>query len=298
MKSKILEHSSNRLSIIINYQDEQILSGILVISGISILVLTYLDIAPKVLSSFIQVATDALSIFCYIAGLYLFIYGLFKLYNSFLISKFAFDKVVNKLEIERKNFANVSKQIFSLSEVTGVEEVSKPKATPELFLWIKKGNQVRGEKIPFVKASMTSLHMLWREVSEFLKDQPNLILNREWLIEQDQDKFKLYRKDPTKIAYTVERKKEGYLIYEVDGKEVGRYKTQNIRNVETEINPDDRDEDRGDRMVLTMNDDSKIPISDYCNFYDTGSHTVNVRALKYGLGLEKNLHISPSFYAP
>jgi len=45
-----------------------------------------------------------------------------------------------------------------------------------------------------------------------------------------------------------------------------------------------------------MIDGGKIPISVY--WYDTGGHAVIVRALKYALGLENYLHISPSFYAP
>ncbi len=290
MKSKTLEHNSNHLLIAITYQDEQFLAGIFAVSGVAILMLTYLGIAPKILASFIQ-ASD-LSIFCYIAGLIVLIYGLFRLYSSFLVSKFAFDKTANTLEVENKRFTNINKQVFRLSEVTGVEEVSKPKATPELFLWIKKGNQARGKKIPFAKASMTNLHMLWREVSEFLKDQPNLILTGEWLIEQNEYNVKIYRSRDR--AYTVDRK-IGYLIYELDGTEAGRYRTQDIKNVETEINPDKSDEEGSDRIVLTMIDGSTIPISIY--WYDTGNHAVIVRTLQYALGLEKYLHLSPSFYA-
>ncbi|HIK14180.1 MAG TPA: hypothetical protein IGS53_02590 [Leptolyngbyaceae cyanobacterium M33_DOE_097] len=209
MKSKTVEHNSNRLVIVITYQDEQFLLGIFVMFGVAILTLTYLGIASKIPASFMQ-ASD-LSIVCYIAGFVVLIYGLFRLYSSFLISKFAFDKTVNRLEVESKYFANTNRQVFRLSEVTGIEEVFKPKTTPELFLWIKKGNEVRGEKILFAKASITSLHILWREVSEFLKDQPNLILSKEWLIEQNKDKFKIYRsydmfRNPDKRTYTVDKK--------------------------------------------------------------------------------------------
>jgi hypothetical protein len=271
-------------------------------SGVAILMLTYLGIAPKILASFMQGRADSpmFSISCYIVGLVVLSYGLSRLYRSFLVSKFAFDKTANKLEVESKRFAKTNKQAFRLSEVTGVEEVSKPKATPELFLWIKKGDQARGEKIPFAKASMISLHILWREVSEFLKDQPIIILDKEWTIEQDESKFRVYRSrdmfgNPDLRAYTVDRS-SGYLIYELDGKEIGRYKTKDIKNVETEINPDKSDEESSDRIVLAMIDGGKIPISVY--WYSTGSHTVIVRTLKYGLGMEKYLHISPSFYAP
>ena len=302
MKSKTLEHNSNRLLIVITYQNEQFLAGIFAMSGVAILMLTYLGIAPKILASFMQGRADSpmFSISCYIVGLVVLSYGLFRLYRSFLVSKFAFDKTANKLEVESKRFAKTNKQAFRLSEVTGVEEVSKPKATPELFLWIKKGDQARGEKIPFAKASMISLHILWREVSEFLKDQPIIILDKEWTIEQDESKFRVYRSrdmfgNPDLRAYTVDRS-SGYLIYELDGKEIGRYKTKDIKNVETEINPDNSDEESSDRIVLAMIDGGKIPISVY--WYSTGSHTVIVRTLKYGLGMEKYLHISPSFYAP
>lgn len=306
MKSKTLEHNSNRLLIVITYQNEQFLAGIFAMSGVAILMLTYLGIAPKILASFMQRYADApmfsisCYIVCYIVGLVVLSHGLSRLYSSFLVSKFAFDKTANKLEVESKRFAKTNKQAFRLSEVTGVEEVFKPQATPELFLWIKKGDQARGEKIPFAKASMISLHILWREVSEFLKDQPILILNKEWTIEQDESKFRVYRSrdmfgNPDLRAYTVDRS-SGYLIYELDGKEIGRYKTKDIKNVETEINPDNSDEDSSDRIVLAMIDGGKIPISVY--WYSTGSHTVIVRTLKYGLGMEKYLHISPSFYAP
>jgi hypothetical protein len=302
MKSKTLEHNSNRLLIVITYQNEQFLAGIFAMSGVAILMLTYLGIAPKILASFMQGRADSpmFSISCYIVGLVVLSYGLSRLYRSFLVSKFAFDKTANKLEVESKRFAKTNKQAFRLSEVTGVEEVSKPKATPELFLWIKKGDQARGEKIPFAKASMISLHILWREVSEFLKDQPIIILDKEWTIEQDESKFRVYRSrdmfgNPDLRAYTVDRS-SGYLIYELDGKEIGRYKTKDIKNVETEINPDKSDEESSDRIVLAMIDGGKIPISVY--WYSTGSHTVIVRTLKYGLGMEKYLHISPSFYAP
>jgi hypothetical protein len=301
MKSKTLEHNSNRLLIVITYQNEQFLAGIFAMSGVAILMLTYLGIAPKILASFMQGRADSpmFSISCYIVGLVVLSYGLSRLYRSFLVSKFAFDKTANKLEVESKRFAKTNKQAFRLSEVTGVEEVSKPKATPELFLWIKKGDQARGEKIPFAKASIgsiisTDLDILWCEVSEFLKDQPILILYREWTIEQDESKFRVYRSGDLR-AYTVDRS-SGYLIYELDGKEIGRYKTKDIKNVETEINPDKSDEESSDRIVLAMIDGGKIPISVY--WYSTGSHTVIVRTLKYGLGMEKYLHISPSFYAP
>lgn len=272
-------------------------------SGVAILMLTYLGIAPKILASFMQGRADSpmFSISCYIVGLVVLSYGLSRLYSSFLVSKFAFDKTANKLEVESKRFAKTNKQAFRLSEVTGVEEVFKPQATPELFLWIKKGDQARGEKIPFAKASIgtiisisTSLHILWCEVSEFLKDQPILILDKEWTIEQDESKFRVYSSGDLR-AYTVDRS-SGYLIYELDGKEVGRYKTKDIKNVETEINPDNSDEESSDRIVLAMIDGGKIPISVYS--YYTGSHAVIVRTLKYGLGMEKYLHISPSFYAP
>lgn len=300
MKSKTLEHNSNRLLIVITYQNEQFLAGIFAMSGVAILMLTYLGIAPKILASFMQRYADApmfsisCYIVCYIVGLVVLSHGLSRLYRSFLVSKFAFDKTANKLEVESKRFAKTNKQAFRLSEVTGVEEVSKPKATPELFLWIKKGDQARGEKIPFAKASMISLHILWCEVSEFLKDQPILILNKEWTIEQDESKFRVYRSGDLR-AYTVDRS-SGYLIYELDGKEIGRYKTKDIKNVETEINPDNSDEESSDRIVLAMIDGGKIPISVYS--YSTDSHAVIVRTLKYGLGMEKYLHISPSFYAP
>lgn len=296
MKSKTLEHNSNRLLIVITYQNEQFLAGIFAMSGVAILMLTYLGIAPKILASFMQGRADwpIFSIYCYILGLVVLSYGLSRLYRSFLVSKFAFDKTANKLEVESKRFAKTNKQAFRLSEVTGVEEVSKPQATPELFLWIKKGDQARGEKIPFAKASMISLHILWREVSEFLKDQPIIILDKEWTIEQDESKFRVYSSGDLR-AYTVDRS-SGYLIYELDGKEIGRYKTKDIKNVETEINPDKSDEESSDRIVLAMIDGGKIPISVY--WYSTGSHTVIVRTLKYGLGMEKYLHISPSFYAP
>lgn len=296
MKSKTLEHNSNRLLIVITYQNEQFLAGIFAMSGVAILMLTYLGIAPKILASFMQGRADSpmFSISCYIVGLVVLSYGLFRLYRSFLVSKFAFDKTANKLEVESKRFAKTNKQAFRLSEVTGVEEVSKPKATPELFLWIKKGDQARGEKIPFAKASMISLHILWREVSEFLKDQPIIILDKEWTIEQDESKFRVYRSGDLR-AYTVDRS-SGYLIYELDGKEIGRYKTKDIKNVETEINPDNSDEESSDRIVLAMIDGGKIPISVYSYF--PSSHAVIVRTLKYGLGMEKYLHISPSFYAP
>ena len=302
MKSKTLEHNSNRLLIVITYQNEQFLAGIFAMSGVAILMLTYLGIAPKILASFMQGRADwpMFSIYCYILGLVVLSYGLSRLYRSFLVSKFAFDKTANKLEVESKRFAKTNKQAFRLSEVTGVEQVFKPQATPELFLWIKKGDQARGEKIPFAKASMISLHILWREVSEFLKDQPIIILDKEWTIEQDESKFRVYRSrdmfgNPDLRAYTVDRS-SGYLIYELDGKEIGRYKTKDIKNVETEINPDKSDEESSDRIVLAMIDGGKIPISVY--WYSTGSHTVIVRTLKYGLGMEKYLHISPSFYAP
>jgi hypothetical protein len=301
MKSKTLEHNSNRLLIVITYQNEQFLAGIFAMSGVAILMLTYLGIAPKILASFMQGRADSpmFSISCYIVGLVVLSYGLFRLYRSFLVSKFAFDKTANKLEVESKRFAKTNKQAFRLSEVTGVEEVSKPKATPELFLWIKKGDQARGEKIPFAKASIgsiisTDLDILWCEVSEFLKDQPILILYREWTIEQDESKFRVYRSGDLR-AYTVDRS-SGYLIYELDGKEIGRYKTKDIKNVETEINPDKSDEESSDRIVLAMIDGGKIPISVYSYF--PSSHAVIVRTLKYGLGMEKYLHISPSFYAP
>jgi hypothetical protein len=303
MKSKTLEHNSNRLLIVITYQNEQFLAGIFAMSGVAILMLTYLGIAPKILASFMQVRADwpIFSIYCYILGLVVLSYGLSRLYSSFLVSKFAFDKTANKLEVESKRFAKTNKQAFRLSEVTGVEEVSKPKATPELFLWIKKGDQARGEKIPFAKASIgtiisisTSLHILWCEVSEFLKDQPIIILDKEWTIEQDESKFRVYSSGDLR-AYTVDRS-SGYLIYELDGKEIGRYKTKDIKNVETEINPDKSDEESSDRIVLAMIDGGKIPISVYS--YSPSIHAVIVRTLKYGLGMEKYLHISPSFYAP
>ncbi|NCT44980.1 MAG: hypothetical protein GPJ35_17415 [Microcystis aeruginosa G11-09] len=301
MKSKTLEHNSNRLLIVITYQNEQFLAGIFAMSGVAILMLTYLGIAPKILASFMQGRADSpmFSISCYIVGLVVLSYGLSRLYSSFLVSKFAFDKTANKLEVESKRFAKTNKQAFRLSEVTGVEEVFKPQATPELFLWIKKGDQARGEKIPFAKASIgtiisisTSLHILWCEVSEFLKDQPILILDKEWTIEQDESKFRVYSSGDLR-AYTVDRS-SGYLIYELDGKEIGRYKTKDIKNVETEINPDNSDEDSSDRIVLAMIDGGKIPISVYSYF--PSSHAVIVRTLKYGLGMEKYLHISPSFW--
>lgn len=276
-------------------------------SGVAILMLTYLGIAPKILASFMQRYADApmfsisCYIVCYIVGLVVLSHGLSRLYSSFLVSKFAFDKTANKLEVESKRFAKTNKQAFRLSEVTGVEQVFKPQGTPELFLWIKKGDQARGEKIPFAKASIetiisinTSLHILWCEVSEFLKDQPILILYREWTIEQDESKFRVYSSGDLR-AYTVDRS-SGYLIYELDGKEIGRYKTKDIKNVETEINPDKSDEESSDRIVLAMIDGGKIPISVYS--YSPSIHAVIVRTLKYGLGMEKYLHISPSFYAP
>ena len=147
MKSKTVEHNSNRLQIVITYQDEQFLAGLFAMSGVAILILTYLGITPKILASFMQRSDDLsdLSIFCYIAGLVALIHGIFGLYSSFLVSKFTFDKMANKLEIESKNFAKTNKQVYPLSEVTGIEELSKPKTTPELFLWIKKGNQTARE---------------------------------------------------------------------------------------------------------------------------------------------------------
>jgi len=224
------------------------------------------------------------------------------LYGTFLISKFTFDKTANILEVESKHFANAKKQVFPLSEVTGIENISKSKKNldSELFLWIKQGSQTRGKKIPFAKASMISLHILWLEVSEFLKDQPILILDEEWVIEQGENRFKVYRSgdmfgNSDKRAYMIDRS-SGYLVYELDGKEVGRYKTKDIKNVETEVNPDKSDEESSNRIVLKMIDGDTIPISVY--WYHTGSHAVIVRALKYALGMEKYLHISPNFYEP
>ncbi|MFQ3583915.1 MAG: hypothetical protein SNJ85_03130, partial [Cyanobacteriota bacterium] len=124
--------------------------------------------------------------------------------------------------------------------------------------------------------------------------QPILILDGEWTIEQDESKFRIYRskdmfRNPDRRAYVVDRRL-GYLIYELDGKEVGRYKTKNIKNVETEDNPDKSDEEGSNRTVLKMIDGDTIPISIY--WYYTGSHALIVRALKYALGMEKYLYKS------
>jgi hypothetical protein len=306
MKVKTLEHNPNRLLIVITYQDEQFLAGIFVMSGVAILILTYLGIAPKILASFMQGSGD-LSIFCYIVGLVVLSYGLFRLYRSFLVSKFAFDKTANKLEVENKHFANTNKQVFPLSEVTGIEDLSTYKhqtrpSNPKLFLWIKKGDQVRGEKIPFTKASIVSLHkpfnILHGQVSEFLKAQSNLILDKEWLIKQDEDRFIIYRSHNTsgrseKITYTVDRR-TGYLICELDGKEIGRYRTEDILSVETEFN---HKNDEQNRIILVMSDGSKIPISSYYGYLEN-SYSEIVRALKYALGLGKYLHFSSEYYAP
>lgn len=305
MKSKILDHNSNRLSIIITYQDEQFLAGIFAISGVAILISTYLGVAPKILASFMQ-ESIALSIFCYIVGLVIFSYGIFRLNRSFLVSKFVFDKTTNKLEVENIHFANTHKQVFPLSEVTGIEDLSvyknqaKP-SNPELFLWIKRGDQVRGEKIPLAKASIVSLDRQFRilhgQVSEFLKAQTNLILGKEWLINQDEDKFMIYRSPNTsgrseEITYKVDRR-TGYLIYELNGKEIGRYRREDLLSVETEFDPKN---DEQNRIILVISDGSKIPISSYC-WYRENSYSEIVRALKYALGLGKYLHFSSEYYS-
>jgi len=52
MKVKTLEHSPNRLLIVITYQDEQFLAGIFAMFGVAILILTYLGIASRILAYF------------------------------------------------------------------------------------------------------------------------------------------------------------------------------------------------------------------------------------------------------
>jgi len=295
MRRKIIDHNLHRLSIVVTYQDEQLLASVITVSGLAILILTYLGVTPKVLASFLQTSDDVF-IFCYIVGLFVLFYGLLRVYRSFLVSQLILDKAGNRLEVERKYFTSPNKQVFRLSEATGVEILSK-KANSELVLSLKIGNQYRGEKITFAKGSIITLHILWREIFEFLKDQPCLILNKQWLIERNENQFKLYR-SPVEEKYTIDRK-AGYLICELDGKEVGRYSIQGIKNVETEINPDKSDDEISDHIVLTMIDGGKIPISSYQYKYDydyDACHELIVRALKYALRLETWLHIAPDFY--
>jgi hypothetical protein len=297
MKSKVLEHSSKRLAIQFTYKDERIQESIYAIAGILIIIFTYLGVIPSIFTP-IGKGKDDLSILFYVVGIGTLFYGLFGLYKSFTVNNCVIEKLINKVKIEKKSLGHSSSNEYPLSEVTGVEELptSKSVSGSELVLWLKREEQIRGEKIQIAKASgILQFHLLWRKISEFLaKDQSILILDRQWTIAQNEDFFKIYSdfdmyRNSDSRAYSVD-KKLGFLTYEFDRREIGSYKVSEIKDIETEINPDKSDEESSDRITLIMHDGGKIPISEY----QYEGHAVVVRALKYAIGLQAWLHISPT----
>lgn len=307
MKIKFLENNLSRLSVQITYQDERFLGSIYTITGIGIIIANFFGIIQSVLKSVANLGIEMTG-FYYIAGVGILTYGLFRLYRSFTVNKCIFDKFSNKLKIEQGNIGKSNFKEYLLSSVVGVEEVSTSKVDINLFVWLKKGDQIRGERVLVTKASdLLKLQILWREISEFLKDQPVLILGSEWTIEQDKNTFRIYRsfdvyRNSDLRTYTLDKRIDS-LVYELDGTEIGRYKASEIKDIETEINPDRDDEESSDRIILKMIDGSVTPISLY--WYYTGGHALVVRALKYGVGLQNWLHISPGmrqefqeFYTP
>jgi hypothetical protein len=88
-------------------------------------------------------------------------------------------------------------------------------------------------------------------------------------------------------------KHEKILVYELEGKEHGKYDLNQVMDIEVEEKPDESDEeisDRRDRIVLAMKNGEKQPISTY--WYSSGHHLV-VRSLRYALGFESCLHVAP-----
>lgn len=297
MKYKILEDSSKRLTIqISNEREQKVFTGV-VIAGIFIIVFTYLGIIPSFLASVTKAPKESFPAPSYILGVFMSAHGIANLL-FFLSSAItcSFDKLIQKLVIQKQRFLRTSIDDYSLFEITGVEELSVKSAT-ELIAWQRKGNQLRGIKVFIARASgYGKFHMLWRKASEFLRDQPTQLLDREWIIEHSDHIYKVYRtsdmyKNSDIRSYTIDKVK-GLLIYELDGKEVGKYEITVIKDIQVENNQDQNDDETSDRIVLEMENGEKQPISVYWYSSTSGAHLV-VRSLKYAIGLQSWLHLSP-----
>ncbi|WP_353932999.1 hypothetical protein WJM97_10615 [Okeanomitos corallinicola TIOX110] len=297
MKYKVLEDSSKHLTIQISNKREQILFTSVTIAGIFIIVFTYLGVIPSMLALVNKAPKESFLAPSYILGGFILAYGIvnFLFFFSGVIIC-SFDKSLQKFTIQKKRFFHTSIDDYPLSEVTGIEELGIKSAT-ELIVWLRKSNQIRGIKIFIARASgYGEFHILWRKVSEFLREQPTQLLNRQWIIEQSEDIYKVYKtldmyKNSDMISYTIDKRK-GLLIYELDGKEVDEYEIAGIKDIQVEDNQDQNDDEMSDRIVLEMKNGEKRPISIYCYSSTSGAHLV-VRSLKYAIGLQAWLHLSP-----
>ncbi len=297
MKYKVFEDSSKRLTIQISNEREKIVFTSIAIAGIFIIVFTYLGIIPSILASANKSPKESFIAPSYIIGGFISAHGIVNLlffFSGVIIC--SFDKSIQKFSVQKKKLFNTSIDDYSLSEVTGVEELGIKSAT-ELITWIRKGNQVRGIKILLARASgYCEFHMLGRKLSEFLRDQPTQLIDRQWTVEQSEEIYKVYRisdmyKNSDMRSYTVDKAK-GLLIYELNGEEIGKYEIVSIKDIQVENNQEKNDDDTSERIILEMKNGEKQPISIYWYSSTSGAHLV-VRSLKYVIGLQTWLHLSP-----
>jgi hypothetical protein len=156
---------------------------------------------------------------------------------------------------------------------------------------------LRSLELSDLSSGYARFHMLWRIISDFLKTQPIQILNKEWVIRQSEDTFKVcrtgdrYRK-PDQITYSV-KIREKILFCELDGKEISRFDINQIVDIQIEV--DKSGEEYADRIILIMKTGEKEAISNYMDSYgmNASGHGVVVKALRYNLGLQSWLHLSP-----
>jgi hypothetical protein len=297
MKYKILEDSSKCLTIQISNRREQTVFASVTIAGIFMIFFTYIGVIPSMLASVTKSPKESLLAPIYILGGLISAQGIINLlFFSYGIIICSFDKSIQKFTIQKQRFFRISIDDYPLSEVTGVEELGINSAT-ELIAWLRKSMQIRGVKIFIARASgYCKFHILWRKISEFLREQPTQLLNRQWIIEQSEEIYKVYRtsdmyKNSDMRSYTIDYG-NGLLIYELDGKEVGQYEIADIKDIHVENNQDKNDDEISDRIVLEMKHGEKQPISIYWYSSTSGAHLV-VRSLKYAIGLQTWLHLSP-----
>jgi len=296
MNYKIIEENSTRLSIRINNYKELIISIAFTVTGILVPILSLLGITEKIiLASDAKISKDSLYsllIFGYMVSIYALAQGVYGL-TSPIDSTFSFDKARQKVTLQVRKLFSSKYQEVALSEVTGVEELS-PKNISELVIWLGKTERVRGCKIVLARVSGYGAKFLKvkRKISDFLKDQPIQLLDKEWTIRQSEDMFAVYNmyRNSNRRFYSV-KKREKILIYEPDGKEQSRHNISKIVDVQVEENPDKSDEP-SDRIILVMKSGEKEPISNY-QYSFTAGHDIVVRALRYNLGLQSWLHFSP-----
>jgi len=150
MKYKILEDSPKNFSFQINYKDEQIVSIIVSVIGVSIVVLTLLNVSsfiiPKVI---LPKDLVTFNFFTYLVGLIILAYGIFK---SLILSEVAtcsINTISQQLSIRKRSLYGSYIQEYRLDDVMGFEvvAVNSKSSGAELIAWLKKSNQIRGTKV-------------------------------------------------------------------------------------------------------------------------------------------------------